>query len=117
MQAHRWLTGRLDRPPRNSPPSPHSSGYDAGYALNVDLDPARSPVVTACGLEDTAFTTVARELGRPVAVDELRPHAAAALEDVFDLALTEPRLSGLEELRVLDGRDERVDDNRVELRS
>ena len=33
------------------------------------------------------------------------------------LRLTEPRLSGLEQLRVLDGRDERVDDHRVELRS
>jgi lipoyl(octanoyl) transferase len=89
-----------------------------GYALNVDLDPAPfTEWITACGLEDTAFTTIARELGRPVAVAELRPHAAAALEEVFDLSLTEPRLSGLEQLRVLGGRDERVDDHRVELRS
>jgi lipoyl(octanoyl) transferase len=61
-----------------------------GYALNVDLDPAPfTQWITACGLEDTAFTTVARELGRPVSVDELRPHAAAALEDVFGLAFEE----------------------------
>jgi lipoyl(octanoyl) transferase len=61
-----------------------------GYALNVDLDPAPfTEWITACGLEDTAFTTVARELGRPVDVDELRPHAAAALEEVFDLAFSE----------------------------
>jgi lipoyl(octanoyl) transferase len=61
-----------------------------GYALNVDLDPAPfTEWITACGLEDTAFTTVARELGRPVSVDELRPHAAAALEDVFGLAFEE----------------------------
>ncbi len=58
-----------------------------GYALNVDLDPAPfTDWITACGLEDAAFTTVARELERPVSVDELKPHAAAALEDVFDLA-------------------------------
>jgi lipoyl(octanoyl) transferase len=58
-----------------------------GYALNVDLDPAPfTEWITACGLEDTAFTTVARELGRPIAVDELRPHAAAALGEVFGLA-------------------------------
>ncbi len=57
-----------------------------GYALNVDLNPAPfTEWITACGLEDTAFTTVARELGRPVTVDELRPHAAAALEQVFGL--------------------------------
>ena len=58
-----------------------------GYALNVDLDPAPfTDWITACGLEDAAFTTVARELGRAVSADEVRPHAAAALEDVFDLA-------------------------------
>ena len=61
-----------------------------GYALNVDLDPAPfTEWITACGLEDAAFTTIARELGRPVAVDEVRPHAVAALEEVFDLALEE----------------------------
>jgi lipoyl(octanoyl) transferase len=61
-----------------------------GYALNVDLDPAPfSEWITACGLEDAAFTTMASELGRPLAVDEVRPHAAAALADVFDLELEE----------------------------
>ena len=61
-----------------------------GYALNVDLDPTPfTHWITACGLEDAAFTTIARELGRPVPVDEVRPHAAAALERVFDLAFEE----------------------------
>jgi lipoyl(octanoyl) transferase len=61
-----------------------------GYALNVDLDPAPfTSWITACGLEDAAFTTMARELGRPLAVDDVRPAAAAALEDVFDLAFEE----------------------------
>ena len=55
-----------------------------GYALNVDLDPAPfTQWITACGIEDALFTTVARELGRPVSVDDVRPHAAAALADVF----------------------------------
>ena len=66
-----------------------------GYALNVDLDPAPlTQWITACGLDDAAFTTVARELGRPVPVDEVRPHAAAALEEVFDLAFDELPLEG-----------------------
>src|SRR6187551_1426183 len=61
-----------------------------GYALNVDLDPAPfTDWITACGLEDAAFTTLARELGRPVGVDEVRPAASAALEDVFALDLAE----------------------------
>jgi lipoyl(octanoyl) transferase len=59
-----------------------------GYALNVDLDPAPFTTwITACGLEDASFTTMARELGRPLTVDEVRPEAAAALAEVFDLAL------------------------------
>ncbi|MDQ3824166.1 MAG: lipoyl(octanoyl) transferase LipB [Actinomycetota bacterium] len=61
-----------------------------GYALNVDLDPAPfTEWITACGLEDAAFTTVAREAGRPVWVDETRPPAAAAISEVFGLELEE----------------------------
>jgi lipoyl(octanoyl) transferase len=61
-----------------------------GYALNVDLDPAPfTEWITACGLEDAGFTTIARELGRPVSVDEVRTHAVAALEGVFRLRLEE----------------------------
>jgi len=61
-----------------------------GYALNVDLDPAPfTQWITACGLEDAAFTTMARELGRPVTVDEVRPQALAALAAVFGLELDE----------------------------
>ena len=57
-----------------------------GYALNVDLDPAPfTDWITACGLEDAAFTTMARELGGELSVDEVRPAAAAALGDVFGL--------------------------------
>jgi lipoyl(octanoyl) transferase len=62
-----------------------------GYALNVDLDPAPfTEWITACGLEGAAFTTMARELGRPLAVDEVRAAAAAALERVFGLTFDEP---------------------------
>ena len=61
-----------------------------GYALNVDLDTAPfTEWITACGIEDASFTTIARELGRPVSVDELRPHAASALEEVFGLSFDE----------------------------
>jgi lipoyl(octanoyl) transferase len=61
-----------------------------GYALNVDLDPAPfTDWITACGLEDAAFTTIAGELGRPVTLDEVRPLAAQAFADAFDVALEE----------------------------
>jgi lipoyl(octanoyl) transferase len=59
-----------------------------GYALNVDLDPTPfTEWITACGLEDAAFTTIARELRRDISVDEVRPLAHDALAEVFDLHL------------------------------
>ncbi|MFL6016646.1 MAG: lipoyl(octanoyl) transferase LipB [Gaiellaceae bacterium] len=59
-----------------------------GYALNVDLDPAPfTEWITACGLEDAAFTTIARELDRPATLTEIRPLARDAIADVFDLQL------------------------------
>ncbi len=61
-----------------------------GYALNVDLDPAPfTDWITACGLEDAAFTTMARELERPVTVEDVRPAAIAAIAEVFELELEE----------------------------
>ena len=58
-----------------------------GYALNVDLDPAPfNEWITACGLEDAAFTSLALELGRPVSVDEVLTRAAATLGEEFALA-------------------------------
>jgi lipoyl(octanoyl) transferase len=80
-----WLT----RPPRKiASIGVHISRWVTthGYALNVDLDPAPfTEWITACGLEDAAFTTIARELGRPLTVDEVRPAAAASLAEVFGL--------------------------------
>jgi lipoyl(octanoyl) transferase len=61
-----------------------------GYALNVDLDPAPfTEWITACGLEDAAFTTMARELDRPVTVEAVRPAATEAIAAVFGLELEE----------------------------
>jgi lipoyl(octanoyl) transferase len=103
------LTGIwLERPPRKiASIGVHISKWITthGYALNVDLDPAPfTEWITACGL-DAQFTTMARELGRPVSVDEVRPLAVAALGDVFDLSFGD----------AADGLDQRVDDLRVEL--
>jgi len=84
-----WLTG----PPRKiASIGVHVSRWVTthGYALNVDLDPAPfTQWITACGLEDAAFTTVARELGRPIGVDEIRPAAVQAFADVFGLTFEE----------------------------
>jgi lipoyl(octanoyl) transferase len=61
-----------------------------GYALNVDLDPAPfTEWITACGLEDAQFTTMAHELEAPITVEDVRPAAIAAIGEVFDLQLEE----------------------------
>jgi lipoyl(octanoyl) transferase len=98
------LTGIwLESPPRKiASIGIHISKWIAthGYALNVDLDPAPfTEWITACGIEDAQFTTMARELGRPVAIDEVRPHALAALAEVFDLDFDELPENAIEDLR------------------
>ena len=84
-----WLT----RPPRKiASIGIHISKWVTthGYALNVDLDPAPfTQWITACGLEDAMFTTIAKELGRPVTVDEVHGPALAALAEVFGLVVEE----------------------------
>jgi lipoyl(octanoyl) transferase len=88
------LTGVwLQRPPRKiASIGVHISRWITthGYALNVDLDPAPfTDWITACGLEDAAFTTIAREVGRPVTLNAVRPGARAALGEVFGLSFEE----------------------------
>ena len=66
-----------------------------GYALNVDLDPAPfTEWITACGLEDAQFTSIAAELGRPLPVSAVRPAAAEAIAEVFGLTLEPVRADG-----------------------
>ena len=88
----RWLTW-LESPPRKiASIGIHLSKWISthGYALNVDLDPAPfTDWITACGLDGYQFTSMARELGRPLAVDDVRPAAAQALADVFGFAFEE----------------------------
>ena len=80
-----WLT----RPPRKiASIGVHVSRWVTthGYALNVALDPAPfTEWITACGLEDAAFTTMARELEQPLTVDDVRPAATEAVAEVFGL--------------------------------
>jgi lipoyl(octanoyl) transferase len=88
------LTGVwLERPPRKiASIGIHLSKWISthGYALNVDLDPAPfTDWITACGLDGYAFTTMARELGHPLSVDEVRPVAADAFTEVFGVSFVE----------------------------
>jgi lipoyl(octanoyl) transferase len=92
------LTGVwLDRPPRKiASIGIHLSKWVSthGYALNVSLDPAPfTEWITACGLDGYMFTSMARELGRPLTVDEVRPAAADAFAEVFGVAFEERALA------------------------
>ena len=82
-----WLTS----PPRKiASIGVHASRWVTthGYALNVGLDPAPfTQWITACGLEDAQFTTMAKELDRQLVVDEVRPAGADAIAEVFGLEL------------------------------
>jgi lipoyl(octanoyl) transferase len=88
------LTGVwLERPPRKiASIGIHLTKWISthGYALNVDLDPAPfTDWITACGLDGYLFTSMARELGRAISVDDVRPAAAQALADIFDFTFVE----------------------------
>ncbi len=60
-----------------------------GFALNVDCDLEAFGRFRACGLDATRFTSVARELGRDVTVEEARGPVLDALAAVFSLELSQ----------------------------
>jgi len=86
-----WMPGSQTAPPRKiASIGVHASRWVTthGYALNVDLDLAPfTDWITACGLEDASFTSMAHELERPLDVDDVRLAAADALAEVFGLEL------------------------------
>lgn len=59
-----------------------------GFALNVDCDLDAFGHFRACGLDDTPFTSIARELRRDVTVAEAREPVLESLARVFSLELS-----------------------------
>jgi lipoyl(octanoyl) transferase len=57
-----------------------------GFSLNVDLDLEVYELFDACGLGGADFTSVAGELGRPVAVEDVRAPFCEAFENVFQVS-------------------------------
>ena len=54
-----------------------------GFALNVDPELAAFERFRPCGLDGSVMTSLAKELGRTVSLEEVRPHVVAAWEALF----------------------------------
>jgi lipoyl(octanoyl) transferase len=63
-----------------------SSGWitSHGFALNVSTDLRYFETIVPCGIQDRDVTSLERELGRSVSLDEASDHVEKAFETVFD---------------------------------
>ncbi len=56
-----------------------------GFALNVSTDLSYFDLIVPCGIQGVVMTSVARELGRPVATSDVADAVTRAFGDVFAL--------------------------------
>lgn len=61
-----------------------------GFALNVDPDLEAFRRFHPCGFPGSVMTSLAREVGRPVPVEEVIPHVVASWNDVFGPSSNRP---------------------------
>ena len=54
-----------------------------GFALNCDADLSWGQVIIPCGIADAGVTSISRELGRTVTVQDVLPYAEKHLVDVL----------------------------------
>ena len=54
-----------------------------GFALNCDADLSWADNIIACGIEDAGVSSISREAGRTVTVQDLLPYAEKHLTDVL----------------------------------
>ncbi len=71
-----------------------------GFAFNVRTDLSHFGVIVPCGIADRGVTSLARELDRPIDVDDALDHLEQHVADVFDADLVpaaHPPLHGVDE--------------------
>jgi lipoyl(octanoyl) transferase len=71
-----------------------------GWALNVRTNLDHFRLITPCGLRGTGVTSIAREAGRDIAVDEVREVLAAKFAEIFERQLV-PREPTIRLVKVL----------------
>jgi lipoyl(octanoyl) transferase len=62
-----------------------------GWALNVNTNLAHFRLITPCGLQGTGVTSIERQLGRSVPIDEVRDVLAAKFAEIFQRQLVPQR--------------------------
>ncbi|WP_068599133.1 lipoyl(octanoyl) transferase LipB [Vaginella massiliensis] len=60
-----------------------------GFALNVNTDLRYFEYIIPCGITDKAVTSLERELGRKVAMEEVKKVTLQKFEEVFDLTIVQ----------------------------
>jgi len=78
-----------------------------GFALNVSTNLGHFRLITPCGLHGAGVTSLERELGRAVPLDEVRAVVAAKFAEVFERDLV-PREESIRLVKVLVHDDDRV---------
>jgi lipoate-protein ligase B len=64
-----------------------------GIALNVSTALDYDRLINPCGLLDRGITSISKEVGRAVTIDEVKPVLTAELEKAFDVAFTDVLVS------------------------
>jgi lipoyl(octanoyl) transferase len=64
-----------------------------GFALNVSTDLSYFDVMVPCGIPQVRMTSISRELGRAVSLEEVADRVATAFTSVFDLTCAVPSSS------------------------
>ena len=78
-----------------------------GWALNVNTNLEHFRLITPCGLQGTGVTSIERELGRAVPVEEVREVLAAKFAEIFERDLV-PRPETIRLVKIIVHDGERV---------
>jgi lipoyl(octanoyl) transferase len=81
-----WLDGETNNPRKICAMGVKSSRWVTmhGLALNVDTDMSYFNNIVPCGIEDKSVTSLSKELGRKVPMDEVKAKLKINLANVFD---------------------------------